>query len=64
MTKMIPLMTRRSSTPWHPARQREMGLDPPHLRFGQPDQVTHRQRLLDAAIESTDHSLRKRFNGS
>lgn len=51
-------------TAQHPIRQGEMGLDSAHLHLGQPDQVTHWQRLLDAAIESTDRAPDKQFKWS
>lgn len=45
-------------------RQWEIGLDPAHLRLTQHPDFSQRQRLLSAAIESTDHVSRKQFNGS
>jgi hypothetical protein len=45
-------------------RKREKWFDPAHLRLAQQEREFHRQRLLDAAIETTSHAARKRFNGS
>jgi hypothetical protein len=44
-------------------RQREKRLNPPHLRLREQEQIS----LGDASsrrIESTDHPIRKIFNGS
>src|ERR1700716_489223 len=45
--------------PGNPVRQRKKRLDPAHLRLAQHERNIHQQRLLDAAIESTNHRSRK-----
>lgn len=50
--------------PRNAVRQGEIGLNPAHLRLAQQPQLGQQQRLLSAAIESTEGHLRKRFNGS
>lgn len=45
-------------------RQWKIRLDPTHLRLAQQPQIRQSQRLLSAAIESTEGHLRKRFNRS
>ena len=50
--------------PWNAMRQRKKRLDPAHLRLVQQEWNIHNQRLLDADFESTNHRLRKHFNGS
>jgi hypothetical protein len=48
----------------YPMRQREKWLDPAHLRLTQQKRNIHRQRFLDATIESTLHASCKQFNRS
>ena len=50
--------------PWNSMRKREKRLDPAHLRRAQQKWDIHRQRLLDDAIESTNHPSCKQFNRS
>ena len=50
--------------PRNAMRQWKIRLNPAHLRLAQQPQIRQRQRLLNAAIESTDRLQRKRFNGS
>jgi hypothetical protein len=45
-------------------REGEKRLDPAHLRILQQEWNIHNQRLLDADSESTNHRIRKHFNGS
>lgn len=45
-------------------RQWEIGLNAAHLRLAQQPDIRQPQRLLNAAIESSYRSPRKRFNGS
>jgi len=49
--------------PRYPVRQREIRLDPAHLRLAQQPRLGHQQRLLDTAIESSHQRPRKQLMG-
>jgi len=49
--------------PGNAVRQWKKRLDPAHLRLAQQERNIHRQRLLDAAIELTNHGARKHLIG-
>jgi hypothetical protein len=45
-------------------RQRDMWLNLARLRFAQQIGIVHQQRLLEAAIGSTNHTYDRRINES